>query len=77
VEAADNPLLVEFHKRTQFFYWMLRVPVLFGDDEVRTTNNQHRRIVRALKRHDGDEAERASREHVEATMAIVVPALRF
>jgi DNA-binding GntR family transcriptional regulator len=77
VEAADNPLLVEFHKRTQFFYWMLRVPVLFGDDEVRTTNNQHRRIVRALKRRDGDEAERASREHVEATMAIVVPALRF
>jgi DNA-binding GntR family transcriptional regulator len=77
LDAAENDLLIEFHKRTQFFYWMLRVPVLFGDNELKATNAQHRRIVRALKKRDEEEAERAAREHVEATMKIVEPALQF
>lgn len=75
VAAADNSFLSDFHERTQFYYWMLRVPILFGEQEIKTTNEQHRRILQALIERDEDAADRAAREHVEATMAIVEPAL--
>lgn len=75
LESANNVFLAQFHERTQFYYWMLRVPILFSDDEVRATNLQHRRILKALIARDEDEADRAAREHVEATMTIVEPAL--
>lgn len=77
VEAAANPFLAQFHERTQFHYWMLRVPILFSDSEVRATNQQHRRIFSALQVRDENEAEAAARAHVEATQAIVEPALQF
>jgi DNA-binding GntR family transcriptional regulator len=77
VETADNALLAEFHERTQFYYWMLRVPIIFGEKELKATNEQHRRIVQALIDRNEDAADRAAREHVEATMAIVEPALHF
>ena len=76
VMAAENPFLTGFHERTGFYYWMLRVPVLFGDAEIRRSNDEHRRILEALRTSDEDTAERVAREHVEGTMAIVEPALR-
>lgn len=75
VTASKNILLSQFHERTQFHYWMLRVPILFSESEVRETNLQHRRILDALVSRNEDEAERAARHHVEATMAIVEPAI--
>ncbi len=77
VASCGNGFLAQFHERTQFFYWMLRVPIIFSDAEIRATNLQHRRIVQALIDRDEDAADRAAREHVEATMAIVEPALQF
>lgn len=75
VTASKNPLLQQFHERTQFHYWMLRVPILFSEAEVKETNRQHRHILDALTRRDESDAEQAARNHVEATMAIVEPAL--
>lgn len=75
VVASKNALLGQFHERTQFHYWMLRVPILFSEVEVRETNLQHRRIFDALVARDEDEADRAARYHVESTMAIVEPAI--
>jgi DNA-binding GntR family transcriptional regulator len=77
VESANNIFLAQFHERTQFYYWMLRVPILFAEHELIQMNIQHRRIVQALIDRDEDTADRAAREHVEATMAIVEPALQF
>lgn len=77
VKASKNKLLEQFHERTQFHYWMLRVPILFSESEVRETNRQHRSILNALKDRDEDEAERTARSHVEATMAIVEPAIHL
>ncbi len=77
VSASKNVLLEQFHERTQFHYWMLRVPVLFSESEIKETNLQHRRILDALVRRDEDEAEKAARRHVEATMAIVEPAIQL
>lgn len=76
VRIADNPFLAQFHERTLFYYWMLRIPIMFAADQLAVTNAQHRRILEALVRKDGDAAERAAREHVEATMNIVEPALQ-
>lgn len=75
VTASKNPLLAQFHERTQFHYWMLRVPILFSEVEIRETNLQHRRIFDALVARDEDGADRAARYHVESTMAIVEPAI--
>jgi len=77
VDSADNMFLAQFHERTQFHYWMLRVPILFSNEEVQKTNLQHRKIVDALVARDEDQAERAAREHVEKTMAIVEPAIQI
>ena len=77
VAASKNMLLRQFHERTQFHYWMLRVPILFSETEVKETNRQHRQIFDALVKRDEDEAERAARQHVEATMAIVEPAIHL
>jgi len=75
VDAADNPLLADFYKRTHFYYWLLRVPVIFSEAEREDTNNQHRRILDGLRRRDGHEAGESMREHVKATRNIVELAL--
>jgi len=75
VDAADNPLLAEFHKRTHFYYWLLRVPVIFSEPERAQTNEQHRGILDCLRRRDGHAAGEAMREHIETTRRIVEPAL--
>lgn len=77
VDASANSLLAQFHERTQFQYWMLRVPVLFAEQEIRHSNEQHEAILAALASRDEDAAERAAREHVETTRAIVEPALHL
>jgi DNA-binding GntR family transcriptional regulator len=76
VHIADNPFLAQFHERTLFYYWMLRIPIMFAADQLAATNAQHRRILDALVRKDEEGAERAAREHVETTMNIVEPALQ-
>ncbi|ANJ87195.1 GntR family transcriptional regulator [Pandoraea oxalativorans] len=75
VKAADNVVIAQFHERTQFYYWALRVPVMFSDEQLRTTNDQHRELVAALRAHDEALAEQIARTHVETTMDIVEPAL--
>lgn len=76
LETADNSVLAGFHERAQFYYWMLRVPIMFNDREVQAANDQHRRIVQALVEGDEDAADRAAREHVEATMRIIESAMQ-
>ena len=76
VKAADNAVLAQFHERTQFYYWALRVPVMFSDGQLRATNEQHRELVAALRAHDEALAEHIARHHVQTTMDIVEPALQ-
>lgn len=73
--AADSAVLAQFHERTQFYYWALRVPVMFSDGQLRATNAQHRELLAALRAGDEDRAEDVARAHVETTRDIVEPAL--
>lgn len=72
---SGNRMLMEMHERTQFHYWNLRLPVVFGREQTQRSNEQHKRIVAALRAHNADAAEVAAREHIEATLEIVKEAL--
>lgn len=76
VQLSANSLFVEMHERTQFQYWNLRLPVVFLKEQLGHSTEQHRAIFDALKRHDGDAAERVAREHIATTMSIVAEALQ-
>jgi len=76
VDAAANPLLADFYKRTHFYYWLLQVPIIFTDGETHEVNEQHRLILDCLRRRDASGAQEVARQHVEATWRIVKPALR-
>jgi DNA-binding GntR family transcriptional regulator len=75
IAGAKNDILTELHERTEFYYWALRVPVLFSDTQRHATNLEHRELVAALRERDPARAEHIARHHVEATMAIVMPVL--
>lgn len=75
VALSGNHMLMEMHERTQFHYWNLRLPVIFGREQTQHSNEQHKRILKALRAHDADAAEAAAREHIIATMEIVREAL--
>ena len=75
VKASGNSLFVEMHERTQFQYWNLRLPVVFLKEQLAVSTEQHRALFDALQRHDGGEAEQATRVHIETTMKIVAEAL--
>lgn len=75
IVASRNDILIEFHQRTHFYYWALRVPVLFSDEQRAQTNDAHRHLLAALQERDAARAEAVARAHVETTMTIVTPLL--
>jgi DNA-binding GntR family transcriptional regulator len=75
VALSGNPYFVEMHERTQFRHWNLRLPVIFLRDQLARSTEQHKTILQALKDRNPELAERATREHIEATMNIVAEAL--
>lgn len=75
VGHSRNPMLAEMHQRTQFHYWNLRLPVVFGQEQTLRSNQQHKQILAALAAHDPDAAEAAARAHIQTTFAIVTEAL--
>lgn len=75
VASSHNRMLAEMHQRTQFHYWNLRLPVVFGREQTLRSNAQHRTILTALRDRDPVAAEAAARTHIETTFAIVRDAL--
>jgi DNA-binding GntR family transcriptional regulator len=75
VAASRNTMLAEMHHRTQFHYWNLRLPVVFGREQTLRSNDQHKQILTALGAGDPDAAEAAARAHIQATFEIVREAL--
>ncbi|WP_353475283.1 GntR family transcriptional regulator [Salipiger sp. H15] len=74
-EAADNPYILEFWQKAQFYHWQLRMPVMFSEDQIRTANAEHRAIFEAVRDGDAGRAGFAARAHVETTRGIVLDAL--
>ncbi len=75
VAMSENPYFVEQHARTQFHYWSLRMPVIFAQDQLAHSADEHTAILEALEQRNGDLAEQLTREHIATTMRIVADAL--
>jgi GntR family transcriptional regulator, rspAB operon transcriptional repressor len=73
--AANNPILVQMHRRTKLNYWNLNAPVLFSAEHDKKVSRQHRELVAAINARDADRAEHVAREHVQQTLDIVLGAL--
>ncbi|OYD82437.1 hypothetical protein CHT98_21070 (plasmid) [Azospirillum brasilense] len=75
IEMAGNPFFLDMHEKTLFYYWNMRLPVIFTKDQTQDANDQHKVILSALADHRADAAEEAAREHVRTTYLIVKDAL--
>ncbi|MBK4723312.1 GntR family transcriptional regulator [Azospirillum sp. YIM DDC1] len=75
IEMAGNPFFLDMHEKTLFYYWNMRLPVIFTKDQTQEANDQHTVILSALADHRADAAEEAAREHVRTTYRIVKDAL--
>ncbi|WP_188262831.1 GntR family transcriptional regulator [Azospirillum tabaci] len=75
IEMAGNPFFLDMHEKTLFYYWNMRLPVIFTKDQTQDANDQHKVILSALADHRADAAEEAAREHVRTTYRIVKDAL--
>lgn len=75
LQASQNPMLLQFHEKTQFHYWNMQDPIIFSGEQLDVSHQQHRELLDALQAHDGDRAEALARAHVMQTMDIVCNAL--
>src|SRR5690606_961586 len=74
-EAGRNYLLVHLAPPTRISYWNFTLTSLYTHEESRTVNEQHRAIVAMLEARDAEGAERAVKEHIERTRAVLGRAL--
>lgn len=75
VALSANPYFAEWHERTQFQHWNLRLPVIFLKDQLAQSAEEHKAILQALKNRDPERAEAVTRMHIASTMQIVADAL--
>lgn len=75
IEAAGNAPLANLHAQTKMNYWDLSVPVIFTPDLDRAIHADHRDLIEALARGDGDKAEALARLHIQRTIEVVLRAL--
>jgi DNA-binding GntR family transcriptional regulator len=74
-EAAANPALVDLIRRSRLYYFNYRLAEHYSDEELAASHEQHRMIVAALERMDGDAAERLIREHIATTTQVALTKL--
>lgn len=72
VSAADNGRLVETIRRTRAYYFNHRIAAVYSAQEIVDASDGHRAIADAVRRGDGDAAERLTREHVYVALELAV-----
>jgi DNA-binding GntR family transcriptional regulator len=72
VSAADNERLVETIRRTRAYYFNHRIAAVYSAQEIVDASDGHRAIADAVRRGDGDAAERLTREHVYVALELAV-----
>jgi DNA-binding GntR family transcriptional regulator len=75
VDAAHNATLTTLHSQTNVNYWNLTVPVVFPPRVSQDLNEQHRTLIDALIKEDGDWAESIIRKHHLIILKTVLNAL--
>jgi len=72
VAAAGSGRLVETIRRTRAYYFNYRIAAVYSEREVVDASDGHRAIAAAVRRRDGDAAERLTREHVYIALELAV-----
>ncbi|MGH3025978.1 MAG: GntR family transcriptional regulator [Gaiellaceae bacterium] len=72
VASAGSARLVETIRRTREYYFNYRIAAVYSPDEVADAIAGHKAIAAAVRRHDGDAAERLTREHVYVALELAV-----
>jgi DNA-binding GntR family transcriptional regulator len=70
--ACGNEDLHEAIRRQARHYFSYRVARLYTEQELANAARDHRRLVQALKAHDGDTAELIEREHLQEALRITL-----
>jgi DNA-binding GntR family transcriptional regulator len=69
--SSGNPWIVELIQRSRSVYFNYEMARLYSQDELLQAFSDHDRILAAISRGDGDEAEQISRLHVEQGFQIL------
>lgn len=76
-EAGANPVLTSLTRGTTIHYWNFPVPILFTREEDTAINEEHRQLLTALRRRDGEAAARLAWVHVERTVRIIARSMNL
>jgi DNA-binding GntR family transcriptional regulator len=72
IEAAGNARLAQAIQQTRTYYFNQRIAVVYSEQEVVDAFVGHQLIADAIRRRDGDEAERLTRAHVSEALDAAV-----
>jgi DNA-binding GntR family transcriptional regulator len=74
-EASHSPRLIRLTKTYREYFLSRRTLAFYDRDTAARHHAQHREIVEALRRRDGDGAERLLAEHFQSALAVIRAAL--
>ena len=72
VDCCGNRRLIELASRNAGFYFNFRVASMYTEDEYQQSIDDHYRLLAALKKHDGESAERTMREHISESLKVLL-----
>lgn len=72
IAAAGNQRLAQLSRASRQYYFNHRIARSYDAEENRRSIESHRRILEALGRGDGPEAEARAREHVDDALSIAL-----
>ena len=74
--ACGNARLEKLNRSNSQHFFNYRIAALYTKEEQLISVRGHARIIKALKAHDGDAADRAAREHVLDALDVTLLKLR-
>jgi DNA-binding GntR family transcriptional regulator len=72
VNSCGNPRLIELAERNAGFYFNFRVASTYTEEEYQRSLDGHRRLLEALRAHNGESAERTMREHISESLSVLL-----
>ncbi|GIM91043.1 hypothetical protein Ato02nite_028360 [Paractinoplanes toevensis] len=64
-------MLVQFAQRTNISHWIFSGTGAMSPADAVAVNAEHRQMIEALRRHDGDATEALVRAHIGRTLKIL------
>lgn len=72
MEACGNSRLSALIRRNREYFFDYTIARHYSRDEMARGVSQHARLVRTLKAHNGDAAEKIMRRHLEEALTVIL-----